>query len=97
MTETQLDLDNKMIHKGALFKLVNNGGTLKLNNMFGISINHNHANPSSPFVEIRVFAVPINSKFEGNINPTLTKTKLIKAKPPEGPKLDLEEGAGIDL
>lgn len=93
-------LDTKLIHSGMLHKLAGNGGSIKLNNRFGVEIKYNQKNPTSPFVELSVFIIPIGNTFKGQINPSLAriqanKEKIEKAKKEEE-EFELEEGEVIE-
>lgn len=65
-------METKLINKFALHKLLENGGTIKLNSMvFGVS--HNPDNPNNPNIEIKIGFIPVGETYKGHINPTLSK------------------------
>lgn len=65
-------IETKLIHKGALFGLVNNGGSISFRNHY-IRIVYDGDNPERPFVELRLCAIPQGKIYKGNINPSLFK------------------------
>lgn len=73
-------IDTKLINKFALHKLAANGGSVKLNNRFGLRVVYNENNPNSPMVELRVFVIPLGTIYKGNINPSLARTTKKKEK-----------------
>lgn len=101
MEDEKAILDTRLFHKGMLFGWVNNGGTLKLNNRFGIELRYNDKNPLSPFVEVSTFVVPLGSQFKSNINPSLARAQATKEKQQQKEKekeqlFNLEEGDVIE-
>lgn len=84
-------VDNKLIHKGVLHKLVNNGGSIALNRNFGLRLVYNEENPNDPFVELRLFAIPIGKKYKGNINPSLARSQKKKEKESKIPEIEEHE------
>jgi hypothetical protein len=101
MQEDKATVDVKLFHNGMLHGFINNGGTLKLNNRFGIELKYNDKNPTSPMVELSVFVVPIGSQFTGKVNPSLaraqaTKQKQEKAQQEQEELFKIEEGDVIE-
>ena len=101
MEDDKAVLDTKLLHSGMLHGWINNGGAIKLNNRFGIEIKYNDKNPTSPFIEMSVFVIPMGSKFTGKINPSLaraqaTKEKQEKLKKEKESMFEMEEGDVIE-
>ena len=88
---------NKLIHKMALHKFVNNGGAIKVEN-FGIRINYNDKYPGNPMVEVQIFAIPKGGIFTGNINPSLARAQATQKKKDDAKDaFKLEEGEEIEM
>lgn len=90
-------LDTKLIHTGALHKLVGNGGTIKLNNRYGLEIKYNPNNPTSPMIEVSIFVIPLGTSFKGQINPSLARVQANKEKAKKEQEMfNIEEGEVIE-
>jgi len=91
--EEEAVIDKKFIHKGVLHKLAQSGGSIKFNR-FGIRVAYDPDNPTKPFVEIQLFAIPMDVAYKGKINPYIArnakKDKLEKEKQKEF-KIEEEE------
>lgn len=81
-------VDRKMVNKFNLHKLLENGGTIKFNNLGVFSVSHDPNKPNNMFIEVKLGFVKIDEKFKGHVNPTASKTVF---KKPEKAKFELEE------
>jgi hypothetical protein len=84
-------VDSKLTNKFALHKFLENGGTIRFNNLGVIGISHNPATPNSPMVELKLGFIPAGEKFKGHVNPTATKVKY-KKEDKKKSSFEIEEG-----
>jgi len=95
--ENEVIIDKKLIHTGALHKLISNGGSIKFNH-FGIRIVYNPQYPNRPMVEARLFAVPMGAIYKGNVNPSLGRAEANRLKKENAAEdFAVEEGDEIDM
>ncbi len=81
-------VDTKLYNKQMLHKLIENGGTIKFNNIGIFGLSHNPNNPESQMVELKLGFAPAGQKFKGHVNPTLSKKVY---KKPEKAKIEIVE------